>query len=103
HSKAVITGDITQVDLPVGKVSGLMHAHRILSGIPGINMSWFTDVDVVRHALVQAVIRAYEKSEAPAEPVPPEPVGQAVPPVVGIQEPMSDNLPAEGAGDTDTP
>ena len=103
HSKAVITGDITQVDLPVGKVSGLMHAHRILSGIPGINMSWFTDVDVVRHALVQAVIRAYEKSEAPAEPAPPEAVGQAVPPVVGIQEPMSDNLPAEGAGESDAP
>ncbi|HZA13519.1 MAG TPA: PhoH family protein, partial [Myxococcaceae bacterium] len=103
HSKAVITGDITQVDLPVGKVSGLIHAQRILSGIPGINMSWFTDVDVVRHALVQAVIRAYEKSEAPAEPAPPEAVGQAVPPVVGIQGPMSDNLPVEGAGDTDTP
>jgi phosphate starvation-inducible PhoH-like protein len=67
HSKAVITGDVTQVDLPVGKTSGLHHALRILSNVEGIHVSHFTDVDVVRHPLVQAVIRAYEKSEAQAQ------------------------------------
>jgi phosphate starvation-inducible PhoH-like protein len=99
HSKAVITGDVTQVDLPVGKTSGLMHAHRILSGIPGINMSWFSDVDVVRHPLVQSVIRAYEKSESSAEAPAPDAGGQGVPAAVGIQGSVSDNVPAEEAGD----
>ncbi|MBI3184923.1 MAG: PhoH family protein [Myxococcales bacterium] len=66
HSKAVITGDVTQVDLPVGKISGLSHARTILSEIPGIAFSTFTEVDVVRHPLVQEVIRAYER--APVEP-----------------------------------
>lgn len=61
NSKAVITGDITQVDLPPGKVSGLIEAREILSGIEGIYFSYFTEVDVVRHPLVQDIIRAYEK------------------------------------------
>ncbi len=60
-SKAVITGDITQIDLPPGKVSGLIEAREILSGIEGIYFSYFTEVDVVRHPLVQDIIRAYEK------------------------------------------
>ena len=61
NSKAVITGDVTQVDLPVGKASGLHHARSILKNVEGINISEFTDVDVVRHPLVQEVIRAYER------------------------------------------
>ncbi len=60
-SKAVVTGDVTQVDLPVGKLSGLSHARKILSKIDGIAFAEFTDVDVVRHPLVQEVIRAYER------------------------------------------
>lgn len=60
-SKAVITGDITQIDLPPGKISGLIEAREILSGIEGIYFSYFTEVDVVRHPLVQDIIRAYEK------------------------------------------
>lgn len=60
-SKAVITGDITQIDLPPGKVSGLIEAREILSGIEGIYFSYFTEVDVVRHPLVQDIIRAYER------------------------------------------
>lgn len=60
-SKAVITGDITQIDLPAGKVSGLIEAREILSGIEGIYFSYFTEIDVVRHPLVQDIIRAYEK------------------------------------------
>ncbi len=67
NSKAVITGDVTQVDLPMGKTSGLHHASRILKGVEGICFSEFSDVDVVRHPLVQAVIRAYEKFDAAKE------------------------------------
>jgi phosphate starvation-inducible PhoH-like protein len=67
HSKAVITGDVTQVDLPTGRLSGLSHAQSILAGVPGIAFSNFTEVDVVRHPLVQAVIRAYARDEAEAQ------------------------------------
>lgn len=60
-SKAVITGDVTQVDLPTGKRSGLIEAERILSNLEGIEFIYFTDKDVVRHKLVQMIIRAYEE------------------------------------------
>ena len=60
-SKAVITGDVTQVDLPTGKRSGLIEAERILSGLEDIEFVYFTDKDVVRHKLVQLIIRAYEE------------------------------------------
>lgn len=60
-SKAVITGDVTQVDLPTGKRSGLIEAERILSHLEGIEFVYFTDKDVVRHKLVQLIIRAYEE------------------------------------------
>ena len=60
-SKAVITGDVTQVDLPTGKRSGLIEAERILSRLEGIEFVYFTDKDVVRHKLVQMIIRAYEE------------------------------------------
>lgn len=60
-SKAVITGDVTQVDLPTGKRSGLIEAERILSQLEGIEFVYFTDKDVVRHKLVQMIIRAYEE------------------------------------------
>jgi phosphate starvation-inducible PhoH-like protein len=60
-SKAVITGDVTQVDLPTGKRSGLIEAERILSQLAGIEFVYFTDKDVVRHKLVQMIIRAYEE------------------------------------------
>ena len=59
-SKAVITGDVTQVDLPVGKRSGLIEAERLLSNLEGIEFVYFTEKDVVRHKLVQMIIRAYE-------------------------------------------
>jgi len=60
-SKAVITGDITQIDLPEGTRSGLVEAREILSTIEGIAFLMFTDQDVVRHPLVQDIIKAYEK------------------------------------------
>lgn len=62
-SKAVITGDVTQIDLTEGKHSGLMEATRILSGIEGIGQITLTNKDVVRHPLVQKIILAYEKFE----------------------------------------
>jgi phosphate starvation-inducible PhoH-like protein len=62
-SKAVITGDITQIDLPEGKKSGLVEASAILKRIKGIGFCNFSDVDVVRHHLVQNIIRAYARKE----------------------------------------
>ncbi len=62
-SKAVITGDITQVDLPDNKVSGLIEIQGILKGIEGIEFVYFSDRDVVRHPLVQDIIKAYERAE----------------------------------------
>ena len=61
-SKAVITGDLTQSDLPEGKPIGLLQAQEILKGIEGIKFVYFTGSDVVRHALVQRIIEAYDKS-----------------------------------------
>jgi phosphate starvation-inducible PhoH-like protein len=60
NSKAVITGDVTQVDLAPGKVSGLVEVQDVLRGIEGIRFVYFTERDVVRHELVQQIIRAYE-------------------------------------------
>jgi phosphate starvation-inducible PhoH-like protein len=59
-SKAVITGDVTQIDLPNDKRSGLVEAIEILTGVEGIGFMEFTEHDIVRHPLVQSIIRAYE-------------------------------------------
>jgi phosphate starvation-inducible PhoH-like protein len=59
-SKTVVTGDITQIDLPDGKASGLVHAVKILDGIEGVQVCRLTDKDVVRHPMVMRIIRAYE-------------------------------------------
>lgn len=61
-SKAVITGDMTQTDLPPGTVSGLRHAVEILAGVKGVSVTHFRPRDVVRHPLVQRIIEAYEAS-----------------------------------------
>jgi phosphate starvation-inducible PhoH-like protein len=66
-SKAVITGDVTQIDLPSGKPSGLKHAVRILEGVAGIRFCYFSERDVVRHRLVRDIITAYDRAEAEAE------------------------------------
>jgi phosphate starvation-inducible PhoH-like protein len=60
ESKAVITGDVTQIDLPDNRRSGLREAEVLLRGIDGISFCRFTEVDVVRHPLVQEIIKAYE-------------------------------------------
>lgn len=66
-STAVITGDITQIDLPKNQVSGLKHAMKILRGVEGITFSFFDARDVVRHPMVQRIVRAYDAASADAD------------------------------------
>jgi phosphate starvation-inducible PhoH-like protein len=66
-SKAVVTGDMTQIDLPDGQKSGLKQASAILHNIEGIGIVRLTNQDVVRHPLVQRIVEAYEKNERPKE------------------------------------
>ena len=63
NSTAIITGDVTQIDLPKNKLSGLRHATEVLADVPGISFTLFDNRDVVRHALVQTVVQAYERYE----------------------------------------
>ena len=66
NSKMVVTGDLTQVDLPSGKRSGLTHVVEVLRGVEGISFIYFDDRDVVRHSLVQRIVKAYERYETMA-------------------------------------
>ncbi|OFW44565.1 MAG: hypothetical protein A3J29_04140 [Acidobacteria bacterium RIFCSPLOWO2_12_FULL_67_14b] len=59
-SKAVVTGDITQIDLPIGRVSGLVQAMEVVGKVDGVEFVYFDERDVVRHKLVQAIVKAYE-------------------------------------------
>jgi phosphate starvation-inducible PhoH-like protein len=63
-SKAVVTGDVTQIDLPKGQASGLIDARSVLKGVRGIAMTQFQSDDVVRHPLVQAIVDAYDRRKA---------------------------------------
>ncbi len=65
-STAVVTGDVTQVDLPRNTPSGLKHAMKVLQGVEGVSFTHFTARDVVRHRLVQTIIEAYERHDDPA-------------------------------------
>ena len=62
-SKTVITGDVTQIDLPQGRLSGLVEAIKILQGVKDIRFVNFSERDVVRHRLVQEIVKAYERYE----------------------------------------
>jgi len=62
-SVAVVTGDVTQIDLPKTMTSGLKHAMQVLDGVPSISFTHFRNEDVVRHPLVQAIVRAYDAHE----------------------------------------
>jgi len=62
-SRAVVTGDVTQIDLPNGQVSGLNNAADVLQGVQGVSFTYFTPKDVVRHQLVQRIVRAYEEND----------------------------------------
>jgi phosphate starvation-inducible PhoH-like protein len=70
NSKAVITGDITQIDLPNPRKSGLLDAINVLDGVEGISFCHFADGDVVRHALVQRIVRAYEAGKPQQQELP---------------------------------
>ena len=70
NSKAVITGDITQIDLPNPRKSGLVDAINVLDGVEGISFCHFADSDVVRHALVQRIVRAYDASKPQQQELP---------------------------------
>lgn len=61
-SRAVVTGDVTQIDLPTGRSSGLIDAVKVLKSVPGIAINHFTDQDVVRHPIVQQIVKAYDKA-----------------------------------------
>jgi len=63
NAKMVVTGDVTQIDLPPGKKSGLLHAEEVLRGVEGISFIYFDERDVVRHSLVQRIVKAYERYE----------------------------------------
>ena len=62
-SKAVVTGDITQTDLPSSRVSGLVDAQNVLKGVEGVEFIHFSNEDVVRHELVQRIVEAYDSHE----------------------------------------
>jgi phosphate starvation-inducible PhoH-like protein len=66
NSKCVVTGDVTQIDLPSNKRSGLVEALQALKNVPGISFVYFNERDVVRHELVRAVINAYQVHRSPA-------------------------------------
>jgi phosphate starvation-inducible PhoH-like protein len=89
NSKAVITGDITQIDLPNPRKSGLLDAINILDGVEGIQFCNFEDCDVVRHALVQRIVRAYESVKSQQQELPLA-LGEAI--EVGV--PSRENRPA---------
>jgi phosphate starvation-inducible PhoH-like protein len=67
-STAVVTGDVTQIDLPKGQRSGLIHVAEVLEGVDGISFTWFQSKDVVRHPLVKRILDAYAAHEAGAQP-----------------------------------
>ena len=67
-SKAVITGDVTQTDLPRGSASGLIEAQHVLNDVRGIGFTYFTSADVVRHPLVARIVEAYERAQPPVVP-----------------------------------
>ena len=64
NSRMVVTGDVTQIDLPPGQISGLVEAAEVLNGVEGIALCRFSDADVVRHPLVQRLVQAYERRDA---------------------------------------
>jgi len=92
NSKAVITGDITQIDLPNPRKSGLLDAINILGGVEGIVFCHFDEADVVRHALVQRIVRAYETAKPVQQELPltlGDAIEASVPPIEERTEPQS--------------
>jgi phosphate starvation-inducible protein PhoH and related proteins len=74
-SRMVVTGDVTQIDLPRAKLSGLLQAQRVLNKVPGLEFHFFTGSDVVRHPLVQRIIEAYDRARQASEQASSQPSG----------------------------
>lgn len=66
----VVTGDVTQIDLPPGQLSGLVEAEQVLAGVEGVAICRFGEADVVRHPLVQRLVQAYGRRDARSQPAP---------------------------------
>jgi phosphate starvation-inducible PhoH-like protein len=64
NSRMVVTGDVTQIDLPSGQLSGLVEAAQVLQGVEGVAICRFSEADVVRHPLVQRLVHAYTRRDA---------------------------------------
>lgn len=75
-SHMVVTGDVTQIDLPAGRKSGLIHGAKVLKDVPGISINYFDEKDVVRHEIVGAIIKAYEQFEQKPDEAKSEETGQ---------------------------
>jgi phosphate starvation-inducible PhoH-like protein len=89
-SKMVVNGDVTQIDLPAGRRSGLIDATEVLRGVEGISFVQFDDKDVVRHTLVQRIVKAYERYN--------EAIGAARQLTLPLAEPAFENGAANGNG-----
>lgn len=91
HSKVVVTGDITQVDLPPERVSGLIEVREILRDVAGIEFVYFDERDVVRHKLVQDIIKAYDQHQSPTQPSGPSSgaAGRRLSPALQNKQPKS--------------
>jgi len=92
NSKAVITGDITQIDLPNPRKSGLVDAINVLDGVEGIHFCHFEDSDVVRHALVQRIVRAYDAVKSQQQELPLS-LGEAI----EVGTPARHTIPSQSA------
>jgi phosphate starvation-inducible PhoH-like protein len=93
NSKAVITGDVTQIDLPTARRSGLLEAIDILKNVQGLHFAYFDDGDVVRHHLVQRIIRAYDEHKTKTE----EQLS-----LLDSRSVLNDKAPGAGNGHSDT-
>ncbi|HSA61703.1 MAG TPA: PhoH family protein [Nitrospiraceae bacterium] len=98
HSKVVVTGDITQIDLPTDRVSGLIEVKEILRGIEGIQFVYFDEKDVVRHRLVQDIIKAYDRHQVPPRPESKNSRSQSASPTSQSsgQTPPKNSVPSKG-------
>jgi phosphate starvation-inducible protein PhoH and related proteins len=103
NSKMVITGDITQVDLPSSRPSGLIEIQTVLQGIDGIEFIYFDHRDVVRHDLVSAIVRAYDRAKPSASPPHHPPPHPALAPDGGEEKSESAFSPRAGEGRTGSP
>src|SRR5438045_1093953 len=93
NSKMVVNGDITQIDLPSGKRSGLLDAVEVLRGVEGISFVHFDERDVVRHSLVQRIVKAYEKHN--------ETIGAGRQLTLKLADPAADMAPETLSPDSD--